>query len=233
MKKIAVITGASSGVGLEISRRFIAKGWTAIGFARTEAKLAAAKKSLGEKFEYFALDVTNADQVSAAFAKIGERHGTIDLLVNNAAVFKMAKFSDCDVKDIASIVDTNLKGTLFCTHRALPLIRKPGGRIVNIASVSATHGIENQAIYCASKFGVDGFAEALGQELRADGIHITTVCPGGIDTPLWSQEGNPYPGDLKKLLQPDDIARMVETVTDLPPNVVMKKLIVFPSNEWH
>ncbi len=233
MKKLAVITGASRGVGVDIARRLIAKGWTTIGLARRSEQLADVQKTLGPGFQFFPADVANYDEVAGAFEKIGKQYGTIDVLVNNAAVFKLARFSDCDVRDITSILDTNLKGTLFCTHRALPLLRRPGGRIINIASVAATHGLKNQAIYCASKHGVDGFADALAQELQEEQISVSTICPGGIDTPLWDKATNPYPGDLKKILQPDDVARMVELVAELPAHVTMKKVIMFPSNEWH
>jgi 3-oxoacyl-[acyl-carrier protein] reductase len=110
---------------------------------------------------------------------------------------------------------------------------KPGARIVNIASVATTHGSAKQAVYCASKFGVDGFAEALNQEVIERGISITTICPGGIDTPLW-KPATPYPGgDVSKLLASGDIADLVEYVANLPERVVLKRLTLFPSNEWH
>lgn len=234
MRKIAIVTGASRGVGLEIARRFVARGWVVAGLARSETALASVRAELGDAFEGYAADIGQPAQVRRAFAHLGERHPTVDLLVNNAAVFKMARFEACDDEDISRMIDTNLKGTLFCTHAALKLLRRPGGRIVNVGSVAGTHGIKEQAIYCASKFGVDGFAEALGQETIEDGIAITTLCPGGIDTPLWAASaGNPYPGDISKILQPGDVAQMIEAIADLPPRVVLKKAILFPANEWH
>ena len=144
----------------------------------------------------------------------------------------MERFSECDVKDINVIIDTNLKGTVFCTNEAIKLMKGNGGRIINIASVAATHGIKNQAIYCASKYGVDGFAEALNQELIEEGISISTIYPGSTDTPLWDKENNPYPGDLSKILKPEDVVNMVEYIANLPKMVVLKKVVMFPSNEW-
>lgn len=227
-----VVTGASSGVGLEVARRFVQKGFRVVGIARAADKLAAIATELGEdRFDGVALDVRDASAVTAAFARIGERYGHIDVLVNNAARFKTAPLEGFSLQEIADILDTNLKGTIYCTHQALPLL-KGGSRVVNIASVSATHGIEGQAVYCASKYGMDGFAEALGQELLKRGIHVTTLCPGGIATPLWNDR-NPYNGDIERLLTPSDIAELVEHVVELPERVVFKKAVLFPSNEWH
>jgi NAD(P)-dependent dehydrogenase (short-subunit alcohol dehydrogenase family) len=233
VSRVIVITGASRGVGLEAARRFVAKGWKVVGIARSRSSLEAARSALGPAFEYEAADVSRDQEVAKAFGAIRERHSVIDVLVNNAAVFKRAPFAACSPADIAAIIDTNLKGTMFCTLAALPLLRRPGGRIIHIASVAATHGIPEQTIYCASKFGVDGFAEALGQEVTSQGISVTTICPGGIDTPLWNAETNPYPGDLAKTLRSADVVQLVEMVADLPSHVVLKKVVTFPANEWH
>jgi NAD(P)-dependent dehydrogenase (short-subunit alcohol dehydrogenase family) len=227
-----VVTGVTSGVGLEIARRFLASGDNVIGIARDATKLAQTSKELGsEKFSSHVVDVARSAEVAQAFREIAKKTQTIDLLVNNAAVFKMAAFGTFSLEEIDNIIDTNLKGTLYVTHQALPLLAA-GSRIVNIGSVSGTHGIENQAVYSASKFGVDGFAESLGQELSRRDIHITTICPGGIATPLWNSQ-NPYPGDSERLLATSDIVDVVVHVASLPKRVVFKKAILFPSNEWH
>jgi 3-oxoacyl-[acyl-carrier protein] reductase len=232
MSRLAVVTGASQGVGLETCTRLVRGGWTVVGLARQARGLAAAAEKEASKLFYLQADVTKAASVAAAFAAIRERHGSIALLVNNAAVFQLKPFTEYSAADVDQIIDTNLKGTVFSTLEALKNM-KSGARIVNIASVAATHGIAGQALYCASKFGVDGFAEALNQEVIEKGISITTICPGGIDTPLWNPQ-NPYPGgDVGQLLTSGDIASLVEYVANLPERVVLKRLTVFPSNEWH
>jgi NAD(P)-dependent dehydrogenase (short-subunit alcohol dehydrogenase family) len=231
MTRVAVVTGASRGVGLEICKRLAKREWTVVGLARKPRELSGAVEEQSDRLSYATLDVTRAKDVETAFRAVRERHGSIDLLVNNAAIFQKKVFSEYSAADVDSIVDTNLKGTIFCTLEALKGM-KTGARIVNIASVAATHGIEQQALYCASKFGMDGFAEALNQELIGRGISITTICPGGIDTPLWNAN-NPYPGDIARLLESSDIASLVEYVANLPERVVLKKLTLFPSNEWH
>lgn len=233
--KVAVVTGATSGVGLEISRALVRNGFEVIGLARNQVKLKLLQREFGEGFDCFPVDIRNSREVNKVFEKIGQKHLIIDLLVNNAAVFKMRPFSQCSIEDIDQMIDTNLKGTLYCTHSALKWLAPGKSRIINIASVAGTHGIKNQAIYCASKYGVNGFGEALNQELLDIGISLTTILPGGIDTELWDEEGNnPYPGGNKdKLLKPQDIVNMVEYVAALPSNVIVKTIVLFPSNEWH
>lgn len=229
---VAIVTGASSGVGLAVARRLVARGHHVVGFARSEPPLAAAAKELGDKFTFATVDLRDAGGVRDAVERVAQTHRSIDLLVNNAAVFKMKPFTECSIADIDAMVDTNLKGVLYTTHAALPHMRS-GSRIINIGSVAGTHGIANQAIYCASKYGLDGFGEALAQELRGRGIQLTLVAPGGIDTPLWRSDTNPYPGQPGKILDPDDVASLVEYVATLPEHVVFKKAVLFPTNEWH
>jgi len=230
--RTAVVTGGGSGLGLEIVETLVNGGWTVHVLARNADNLAVARERLGERFRSHVVDVADYNQVADLFRELALDGEEIDLLVNNAARFKMAPFIECTAADITAIVDTNLKGTMYCSHQVIPLLKRPGGRIVNVASVAATHGIADQAIYCASKYGVDGFAEALGQELIADGIAVTTVYPGGIDTPLWNAS-NPYPGDISRTLRAGDVAGVVRYVADMPPRVICKKIVLFPRNEWH
>jgi len=232
--KILVVTGATSGVGLEISKTFVRIGWKVIGLARNVAKLEELKNELGEQFDYISTDISIPISVDDAFKYIKNQYSEIDVLVNNAAVFVIKPFSESTIEDIDSVINTNLKGAMYCTLSALKLIKRNTGRIINIGSVAGENGIKNQSIYCASKFGLDGFAEALNQELLDHGISITTICPGGIDTPLWDVDTNPYPaGDTSQLLTARVITSIVENITTQPSYVVLKKIIVFPSNEWH
>jgi len=231
--KTIVVTGASSGVGSAISRLFVDNGWRVIGLARSLNKLEILKNELGKRFSCLEVDISSSVSVKEAFEKIHINVGKIDVLVNNAAVFKMQPFSESTIQDIDRLIDVNLKGTLYCTLNALSLIKPHAGRIINIGSVAGEHGIENQTIYCASKFGLNGFSDALSQELQISGISVSTICPGGINTPLWNS-ANPYPGgDTSQLLSANDIAGLVEYLAALPSNVVIKKIVTFPSNERH
>ena len=235
LNKTIVISGVTSGVGRAAAIRFYSLGWNVIGLARNEVKLQELSEVLGENFIFLVVDVMNEDAVARAFKIIESNNTNIDILLNNAAVFKSSEFSKCSFEDINTIIDTNLKGVMYSTLEAIRVMKKSdtSSRIVNIGSVASVHGIENQSIYCASKFGLNGFSEALNQEIIRDNISITTLFPGGINTPLWNKT-NPYPGGNKsELLHVDDIVNIVEMLSTLEPRVILKNMTIFPSNEWH
>jgi NADP-dependent 3-hydroxy acid dehydrogenase YdfG len=235
MKKVIVISGVTSGVGEELSRTFIDLDWLVVGLARNKEKLKKLTHEFGKNFTAIETDITDENSVAASFKFINNQFKKITLLVNNAAVFKMEKFSQCSFNDINSMIDTNLKGAMYCTLEAVQIMKASShsARIINVASVAAIHGIKGQAIYCASKFGLNGFAEALNQELIQEGISITTLYPGGINTPLWN-ETNPYPGENKEeILQPKDVVSVIKYVSELESRIILKNLTIFPSNEWH
>lgn len=238
MEKCIVVTGATSGVGEKIVEKFTQLDWKVIGIARDIDKLKKLEGKFCDRFIAIACDLQNANDVVISFKKIKDITTHIDILVNNAAVFKMENFIDCTVSDIDSIINTNLKGVMYTTLEALKLMKGSassdrGSRIVNIASVASIHGIPKQAIYCASKFGLNGFSEALNQEIIKNNISITTIYPGGINTPLWNSN-NPYPaGDVKNTLDTTDIVDLIEYISNLKPKVILKNMTLFPSNEWH
>ncbi|MCP3887727.1 MAG: SDR family oxidoreductase [Desulfobulbaceae bacterium] len=235
MKKIAVISGVTSGVGKALVNRFTELDWQVVGLSRTKNRLLELEDTLGPDFLGLQVDVQSENDVSKVLDHIKNSFHKIDLLVNNAAIFKMEEFIKCSFADINTIIDTNLKGVMYLTLKAIKIMKHSdtSGRIINIGSVASVHGIENQAIYCASKFGLNGFAEALNQEIIKYNISISTIFPGGINTPLWN-ESNPYPGgDVKNILQCSDIVKIVEYISELEPRVVLKNLTIFPSNEWH
>ena len=232
-QKIIVVTGASSGVGEDVTLRFARRGWTVCALARGPQALERLRAADPKHIFPFPCDVSRPDQVGAAVKAVVDTHGGIDVLVNNAAVFEITPFEGQDVARMTEIIDTNLKGLMYCTRFVLPgMIGKKSGMIVNIASVAGTHGLPGQAAYCASKHGVVGFGDALAQEVVGKGVRVATLCPGGIDTPLWHGK-TAYPGDLSKTMRTGDVGKLVEYVVDLPAGVVLKQVIFFPTNEWH
>lgn len=232
MSKIIVITGVTSGVGLDTAKFLINKGYIVIGLSRNLKKLKSTNKIINnENFSYFKTDIRKYKSVKKSFDKIKIKFNKIDVLINNASIFKMKEFKYLSEEDINNIIDTNLKGTIFCTLECLKLMSN-GSRIINIGSVSGIHGIENQSIYSASKYGVNGFSESLNQEIIKSGIKISSILPGGIDTPLWN-ENNIYAGDTTNILKTLDIAKMINYIIDLPNNIVLKNVVMFPECEWH
>lgn len=229
--KIIVITGITGGVGVEAAKFFTNQNWTVIGIGRNISKLKKLDKLINsDLFHYVTADISSYNSVKSAFTKIKKSFGSISVLINNAAIFKMKEFKKFSSKEIDEIIDTNLKGTIFCTLECLKIMKS--GRIINIGSVSGTHGIANQTIYSASKYGINGFAESLNQEIISNNIKVSTIFPGGINTPLWNDK-NIYPGDVNKLLTPNDIVQAINYIINLPKNVVLKNMIMFPDNEWH
>lgn len=233
-KKTAIVTGATSGVGRVLATSLASQDYLVCGLGRDQKKLREIEQTGTGQIQAFSCDIAKASEVSHVIGRIIDKFERIDLLVNNAATFEMRNFEDQSVHAIDRIIDTNLKGLMYVTHYALPgLFKADHAHIINIASVAGTHGIPQQSIYCASKHGVVGFADVLAQELVGRGIKVTTLCPGGTKTPLWNSETNPYPGDEQNLMEPTEIADLVSFILKQPANTLHKKLVFFPTTEWH
>jgi short-subunit dehydrogenase len=234
MRKTMVITGTSSGVGKELALFFAMQDYNICAISRNKIDFNNIKGFKPESIVSYNCDLRNVKDVEKTFKEIINRFGSIDVLINNAAVFQMKEFVDQDIEIIDSIIDTNLKGLMYVKHFALPaLLKNKHAHIINISSVAGTHGLPEQAVYCASKHGVVGFGDALAQELIKKGVKVVTVCPGGIKTRLWSSEENPYPGDLDKIMEPGEIVNLIDFILKQPDNTFYKKIILFPTNEWH
>jgi len=222
MNKTILITGTTSGVGATLASSYIEKGWNVIGLARGESLFQQSN------YKHFRVDVTSCYEMYDIFEQIGN----IDILVNNAAVFKMKSFSDTTLDEIDDMIDINLKGAMYVTKFALQKMEK-GSRIFFINSVAGLEELENQSVYCASKHGLTGFAGVLGEELRPRGIKVTSIHPGGIDTPLWSRD-IPYPcGDVSEAISPMELVRVIDFVYNSGSNVEYKTIKMFPDTEWH
>jgi NAD(P)-dependent dehydrogenase (short-subunit alcohol dehydrogenase family) len=222
MNKTILITGTTSGVGASIAYHYIEKGWNVIGFARGESIFQFPN------YKHFQVDVTSCYEMYDIFEQIDN----IDVLINNAAVFKMKAFSNTTLDEIDDMIDINLKGAMYITKFALQKMEK-GGRIFFINSVAGLEELENQSAYCASKHGLTGFAGVLGEELRPRGIKVTSIHPGGIDTPLWSRD-IPYPcGDVSKAISPIELAKVIDFVCESKFNIEYKTIKMFPDTEWH
>lgn len=217
----AVVTGTSSGLGADIADWLLAEQVQVHGVSRTRGNVES------EAYLHHNVDITNLSELRDMFNRIGN----FDILINNAGVFHTEKFEDMDEYKIEHMIDVNVKGTIMTTQYALPFMNE-GGHIVFINSVAGLEEIENQAVYCASKYALTAFAGVLGKELRARKIRVSSIHPGGIDTPLWNRS-NPYNGDRLKLLQPSDIQWVLKTILYSHSGVDIKTIKMFPTNEWH
>jgi meso-butanediol dehydrogenase / (S,S)-butanediol dehydrogenase / diacetyl reductase len=177
MSKTIVITGAGVGLGRALARRFAADGDNVVLLGRTFAKVEAAAKEIGERAMAVACDVSSPDSVRAAFARIAEKHKTIDVLINNAAIFEPFKIADATDEQILGAVNTNLAGPMFCVRSAIPMLVK-NSHIINITSESVEVPFPHLSVYQSTKAGLERFSKSLQQELDSDGIRITNVRAG-------------------------------------------------------
>ncbi len=230
--KTMVITGASSGLGKAVAEHFAKKNFAVCAIARSTEKLKKLEDQYSENIVAYPADISDKKQVKNVFNKILEKHKVINILVNNAAVRKTGDFHEQEIDLIDEIIDTNLKGTMYCTHYALPaMIEKGKGEIINIASVGGLVVNPQAALYCSSKHGMIGFGEAIAKAMCSKGVRVTTLCPGGIDTPLWTKD-SPHPGGAEKLMTPKDIAKLIGFIIKQPNNVLYKRVVFFPMCEW-
>jgi len=228
-----LITGASSGLGAVLARRFAAQNLHVYAVGRRQDALEALASEYPDYLHPLVLDVRDGDAVRHAVQQIQEER-PIEVLINNAAIYERSPFVEQDLDKARQILDTNILGTLYPTHAVLPeMIARKSGHIVQINSVAGTRGIPDESVYCASKHAITGFSESLMQELQPHHVRVSVIHPGGIETPLWDRDGNFYPGDRSRLLDPEKIAELVEYLLQAPDNMMFKKLVFFPDGEWH
>jgi hypothetical protein len=188
--RTVLVTGASSGIGLEAALAFAAAGSNVVLVARRAKALAGvavrARKS-GAQVLVAPADVTKPDEVAATFRKAVKRFGRVDIVVNNAGVLIPSEVVSLKSADLQTMLDVNLFGALYVMQQAVTLMRKQGrGHIVNVASLAGRRGFSPVGGYCASKFGLIGLTEALRTELVGERIHVSIVLPGVVDTPMAS-----------------------------------------------
>jgi len=185
--KIAIVTGASRGIGRAIAQTLAARGALVVAAARGDnaADTVAAITQAGGKADVAAIEVTDAASVDAAVASTLERHGRIDILVNNAGIARDQLMLRMKREDWDQVVATNLTSAFICTQAVLrPMIKQRGGRIISISSVVAQMGNAGQANYAASKAGLIGFSKALAREVASRNITVNVVTPGLVATDM-------------------------------------------------
>jgi NADP-dependent 3-hydroxy acid dehydrogenase YdfG len=235
--KVALVTGASSGIGLAAARALHAEGMQVVVAARNRDRLESLCAELGERCLALPTDVGDEHQVQALFDGMRERFGGLDLLFNNAGVGYHGPVENGRTDQWRATVDANLYGVLFCTRAAIPLLRdRPGAMISAVASVGGRHGLEGWAVYNATKFAVVGFHDALRKELGPLGIRVSLIEPGAVYT-NW---GYNVPADAMKArrdamqaLHPEDIAQALVYAYAQPANVNVQELLVMPTRQTY
>lgn len=209
--KVAIVTGASRGIGRAIAALFAAEGAAVVLAARDTERLeenARAITQTGGRALAIAVDVADEASVAALFARTAEVYGPVDLLINAAGAFARAPFAEMPAATWDAVLNVNLRGTFLCCREAFRLMPPRGGVIVNFSSLSGVPKVEKfpgNSAYVTSKFGVAGLSEALALEGRALGIRVVAVSPGAVDTEML-RAAAPH---LKAGMTPEQMARIV------------------------
>jgi len=183
--KVALVTGASRGIGKAIAQQLVQQGATVIGTATSEKGAAAISDYLGNKGKGIALNVTDADSVQEIVKSLEKEFGSIDILVNNAGITRDNLMMRMKDDEWNSVIDTNLTAIFrVCKAVVRGMMKRRNGRIINISSVVGTTGNPGQVNYCAAKAGLVGFSKSLAKEVAARGITVNCVAPGFIDTDM-------------------------------------------------
>lgn len=177
-KKVVIVTGASSGIGLALVRRFSELGARTVLVARSIEKLEQIATTLPSESLTVQCDVSNEEDCRKMIDKTIGSFGQIDILINNAGISMRALFDDVDLKVLHQLMDVNFWGTVNCTKYALPYIQQSRGSIIGISSVAGIHGLPARTGYSASKYAMQGFLETIRIENLYRGVHVMIACPG-------------------------------------------------------
>jgi 3-oxoacyl-[acyl-carrier protein] reductase len=216
-RPVAIVTGASRGIGRAIALRLAREGFDLALAARTESDLEAAAReceAAGAAVLVVTCDVSREEDVKRLFERTRERFGRLDLLVNNAGVGVYKPLAETTLEEYEHVMGVNLRGVFLCSREAMRRMAEAGGTIVNISSVVGIKGYPNQAVYTASKHGVVGLTKVIAEEGREHGIRAHVICPGGVATDMVSQARPDI--SPEELLQPDDVADLVAYLVNLP-----------------
>ena len=229
--KVALITGASRGIGLAVARKLGSMGAKLSLCARHVDKLesvASGLKSAGVAVAFSGADVTRPGDIESLVQKTRQALGAIDILVNNAGIGYFGPFHEANEANWDSVLDTNLK-SVFLLSKAIAkgMIERRGGHIINIASLAGKNAFAGGAIYCASKWGLLGMTECMAEDLRAYGIRVSAICPGTVATDFSPHAGK----DTSKMLQPEDIAHVVEMIVTQAPQSFISEVLLRPTQK--
>ncbi len=232
MKKLVVITGASSGIGKELAKTFSKEGHPVLLLAR--------RKHLMEELNLEncickSVDVTKKEEVEKAILEAEEKYGKTDLLINCAGIMLLGKPDTQDYEEWASMVDTNVKGILTGTNIVLPnMIKENNGTIINISSIAGRKTFNNHSVYCGTKFAVHAITESMRKEVAGSNVRIIVIAPGVVETPLLShttdekikEDYNQWKKTIESGLDVSKIADCVKFAYYMPQDVCVREIVI-------
>lgn len=227
---VAIVTGASKGIGKSIAHRLAKEGVHTVLASRNAQVLTSLQKQINDEGGHaiaIPTDVSSEQSVHHLISETLKTFGTIDILINNAGVGGFSNIVDSTVEQFDAMMDVNVKGVYLCTRGVLPaMIAQKKGEIINIASLAGKNSFGGGAIYSATKWGLIGFARSLMLEVREHNIRVVTLCPGSVNTGFGAKER-----DEPMIIQPEDVASTVHFVLTMPNRVNVSEIDIRPTKK--
>ena len=231
-KELAIVTGASRGIGMGIALRFADEGKDVMLFGRDEEALKKVEEKVKSKnvnSEIFTGDVADENFVRESVKVILKKYEKIDHLINNAGTRVFKKIAEASLDDFKKQVDANLYGVFNFAHEVLPsMIERKSGSIINIASLAGKNSFATGAMYSATKHAVLGFTKSLMLEVREYNIRVASVCPGSVNTEFFN--GTSMKPNKDKILQVEDVAEVISSIIKLPVRALASDIDIRPTN---
>ncbi|MCP4912691.1 MAG: SDR family oxidoreductase [Oligoflexia bacterium] len=207
-KKYALVTGSSSGLGLEITQYLLEENYIVYGGSRRGTDISHPN------FIDLELDVTDEESVANMFDEIGKDTFGLNLIVNNAGIFEMGSVNETDSEMFNDHLQTNVLGCFHILKHSYDFLIENKTHVISISSIASKRGFPNVAAYCASKFGLNGLIESTREEWKSLGIKFSTLMPGAIDTPIWESISDDF--ERSKMLDPEDFIHVFDMVVKAP-----------------
>jgi NAD(P)-dependent dehydrogenase (short-subunit alcohol dehydrogenase family) len=227
--KVAIVTGGTRGIGRSIAQRLLREGAAVAVCSRlhehVQAFLEDCQPIAAERLLAEPADVSKLEDVRRFFARVDTRFGGVDFLINNAGIGVFKSVADLTPEEWRRTIDLNLSGVYYCSHEALPRMKLRGaGYIVNIGSLAGKNAFAGGAAYNASKFGLNGFSEAMMLDHRYDNVRVSYIMPGSVDTDFAARAGAaPWK------IQPEDVAEVVAMLLRMPARTLISRVEIRPS----
>jgi len=228
--KVAIVTGSTRGIGLAVARRLAASGTNVVVSSRTAKKVMAIAKQLSDegpgRAVGIACDVRDPDECASLVVGAVAAFGRLDVLVNNAGVGHMKSVKEMSLEEWRDQIETNLGGVFYCSRAAIPHLSASGdGWIINVGSLASRNSFAGGAGYNASKFGLLGMSEAMMLDLRFDGVRVSIVMPGSVQTDF----GGLASTNKAWALQADDVALAVAQLLEFPERALVSRVEMRPT----
>jgi short-subunit dehydrogenase len=231
--RTALITGASSGIGKATALAFAKAGINLALVGRSQDKLTAVAQAaiaVGASAKTYVVDLSQLDRVATQIAEIAADSDNLDILINNAGMGYTGAMGDTPLADWQRVIDLNLTSVFQCIQGILPHMRRQrSGVIVNISSIASKQVFPDWGLYSVSKFGLMALTQAIAQEERGNGIRVSAICPGSVNTPIWDTDTVHADFDRAAMLTPEMVAEGILYAVLAPAGAVVEELTIMPS----